>query len=120
MEELTKTEERVMQLFWKLKKAFVKDIIAAMPGKTKPPYNTISSVVRILEKKGYLSYTAYGKTHEYFPIISKAAYRKVYLKKLLSGYFEDSPATLLSFLVKEEQLSEQEISDLKKIIDQLP
>ena len=57
-----------------------------MPGKTTPPYNTISSVVRILEKKGYLSYTAYGKTHEYFPIISKAAYQKVYLKKLLSGY----------------------------------
>ncbi len=120
MEELTKTEERVMQLFWKLKKAFVKDIIEALPGKTKPPYNTISSVVRILEKKGYLSYTAYGKTHEYYPKISKTAYRKLFLKKLLSGYFENSPATLLSFLVKEEQLSEQEIGDLKKIIDELP
>ncbi len=120
MEELTKTEERVMQLFWKLRKAFVKDIIEAMPETTKPPYNTISSVVRILEKKGYLGYTAYGKTHEYFPIISKTAYRKLYLKKLLSGYFEDSPATLVSFLVKEEQLSEEEINHLKKIIDQLP
>lgn len=120
MEELTKTEERVMQLFWKLKKAFVKDIIEAMPETTKPPYNTISSVVRILEKKGYLGYTAYGKTHEYFPIIAKATYRKMCFKKLLSGYFEDSPATLVSFLVKEEQLSEEEINHLKKIIDQLP
>ena len=66
MEELTRTEERVMQQFWKLKKAFVKDVIQALPDDPKPPYNTISSVVRLLEKKGFLGYKAYGKTYEYF------------------------------------------------------
>lgn len=118
MEELTKTEERIMQVFWRLKKAFVKDIIEQLPDNPKPPYNTISSVVRILEKKGYLGYRAYGKTYEYYPAISKAEYRKLYLKKLLSGYFDNSPVSLLSFMVKEEQLSEDEIAELKKLIDQ--
>jgi len=117
MEELTKTEERIMQVFWKLKKAFVKDVIEELPDDPKPPYNTISSVVRILEKKGYLDYTAYGKTYEYYPAISKAQYRKLYMKKLLSGYFDNSPASLLSFLVKEENLSDEEIEKLKEIID---
>lgn len=118
MEELTKTEERIMQVFWKLKKGFVKEVIAQLPDDPKPPYNTISSVVRILEKKGYLAYQSYGKTHEYYPIISKAAYRKMYTKKLLTGYFDNSPVSLLSFLVKEEKLSEEEIQKLKRLIDQ--
>lgn len=117
MEELTKAEERIMQVFWQLKKAFVKDVIAQLPDEPKPPYNTISSVVRILEKKGYLAHKAYGKTHEYYPIISKAEYRKMYMEKLLSGYFDNSPASLLSFMVKEENLSTEEIEKLKEIID---
>ena len=117
LEELTKTEERIMQLFWKLKKAFVKDIIEQLSDDPKPPYNTISSVVRILEKKGYLSYNAYGKTHEYFPVVSKAEYRKTYIRKLLSGYFDNSPASLMSFIVKEENLSEEEIEKLKDMIN---
>ena len=70
MEELTRTEERVMQILWKLKKAFVKDIINALPDDPRPPYNTISSVVRLLEKKGYVAYKAYGRTYEDFPAIS--------------------------------------------------
>jgi len=78
MEELTKTEERVMQILWKLKTGFVKDIIDALPDDPKPPYNTISSVVRLLEKKGYVGYKAYGKTYEYFPLISKSDYRKAF------------------------------------------
>ena len=63
MEELTKAEERIMQLFWNLKKAFVKDVIEQIPDEPRPPYNTISSVVRILVSKGYLNYKAYGKTY---------------------------------------------------------
>ena len=117
MEELTKTEERIMQVFWKLKKGFVKDVIEQLPDDPKPPYNTISSVVRILEKKGYLAYHAYGKTHEYYPIVSKAEYRKMYTKKLLASYFDNSPASLLSFIVKEERLSKEEIEELKRLIN---
>jgi predicted transcriptional regulator len=117
MEELTKSEERIMQVLWKLKKAFVKDIIEHMSDNPKPPYNTISSVVRILEKKGYVGYTAYGKTYEYFPLISKSQYRSSTVKKLLASYFDNSAASLLSFMVKEEKLTEEEMKKLKKIIN---
>ena len=117
MEELTKTEERVMQMIWKLKKCFVKDIIDAMPDEPKPPYNTISSVVRILEKKEYVGYKAYGKTYEYFPLITKSEYRKESLKKMLSGYFDNSAESLFSFMVKEEQLSEDDLNKIRDIIN---
>ena len=117
MEELTKTEERVMQIIWKLKRCFVKDIIDALPDEPKPPYNTISSVVRLLEKKGYLDYKAYGKTYEYFPAISKAEYRKEFFKKMISGYFDDSVGSLVSYMVKEEQLSKEDIEKIRDIIN---
>jgi BlaI family penicillinase repressor len=119
MDELTKAEERIMLLFWKLQKAFVKDVLAEIPDKPKPPYNTISSVARILANKGYLKYNTYGKTHEYYPAISQADYRKVKVKKILSGYFGDSPATLLSFMISEEKLSKKEIEKMKEIIKQI-
>ncbi len=117
MEELTKTEERVMQVIWKLKNCFVKDIIDALADNPKPPYNTISSVVRILEKKGYLNYKAYGKTYEYFPAITKAEYRKVFFKKMISGYFDNSVESLVSFMVKEKELSKDDIDKIKDIIN---
>jgi BlaI family transcriptional regulator, penicillinase repressor len=119
MEELTKVEERIMIIFWKLKKAFVKDVIAELPDDPKPPYNTISSVARILAGKGYLNYKAYGKTYEYFPAITQAEYRKIKLKRLLTGHFGGSPASLLSFIVKEEKLSKEEIEQLREIINRI-
>ncbi|WP_316737720.1 BlaI/MecI/CopY family transcriptional regulator [Pedobacter aquatilis] len=118
MEELTKTEERIMQVLWKLQKAFVKDIIDELDDEPKPPYNTISSIVRLLEKKGYVNYRAYGKTYEYFPAITKEEYAKTTFSKMFSGYFDNSPASLLSFMVKEERLSEKDIEEIKKIINE--
>ncbi|MEO3406641.1 BlaI/MecI/CopY family transcriptional regulator [Mucilaginibacter sp. CAU 1740] len=117
MEELTKTEEKIMQIMWELKSAFVKDIIEQMPDEPKPPYNTISSVVRLLETKGYIGHKAYGKTHEYFPTISKAAYRKHSFSKLITNYFDGSAQSLLSFMVKEETLSDKDIEEIQKMID---
>lgn len=114
MEELTKTEERIMLICWDLKKAFVKEVIAEM--EENPPYNTVSSVVRILEKKGYLGHEQFGNTYQYYPLISKKEYRKFFTKKLLSGYFDDSPASLVSFLMKEEKLNEAEKNQLKELI----
>lgn len=119
MEELTKVEERIMQQLWKLKKAFVKDIIEELPDDPKPPYNTISSVIRILVTKGYVNYKAYGKTYEYFPAISKAEYSKNRIRKLVSGYFGNSPASLVSHIVNEEALSEEEIKQLKELIEKM-
>ena len=119
MEELTKTEERIMQIIWKLKKTFVKDVIEELPDDPKPPYNTISSVIRILVSKGYVDYKAYGKTYEYFPAISKAEYRRVRIQKLMSGYFGNSPASLVSHIVNEEKLSKEEIRQLKELIEKM-
>ncbi len=116
MEELTRTEERIMQVFWQLQLAFVRDVIEHLDEEPKPPYNTISSVVRILEKKGYLGFKAYGKTYQYFPIITKEDYAKTSFKKVLNNYFDNSAMSLMSFLVKEEQLSEVELAELRKII----
>jgi len=117
MEELTKTEERIIQVLWKLETAFVKDIIDQLDEQPKPPYNTISSIVRILVKKGYLSYKAYGKTYEYFPAISKEEYTKTTFSKILSGYFGNSPVSLLSYMVKEQQLSDKDIEELNALIN---
>jgi BlaI family transcriptional regulator, penicillinase repressor len=119
MEELTKVEEKIMMIFWKLKKAFVKDVLAELPDEPKPPYNTISSVARILAGKGYLKYKAYGKTYEYYPAISQAEYRKTKFKKVLSGFFCNSPSSLLSYMIKEENLSQEEIDRLKEIINKI-
>jgi BlaI family penicillinase repressor len=117
MEELTKTEERIMQVLWKLQQAFVKEIINELDEDPKPPYNTISSIVRLLEKKGYVAYRAYGKTYQYFPAISKEEYAKTTFSKLFSEYFDSSPSSLLSFMVKEEKLSEADIEELKALIN---
>ena len=116
MEELTKTEERIMQIIWDLGRCLVRDIIKKMPDEPKPPYNTISSVVRLLESKSFLSYKAYGKTYEYFPIISKEEYGQRTFRKVFANYFDNSVESLLSFMVKEENLTAEEIEKLKSFI----
>ena len=118
MEELTKAEERIMQVFWTLQKAFVKEVIDELDEEPKPPYNTISSIVRILEKKGFLSYQAFGKTYQYFPIIDKDTYGKQSFKKFFSNYFDNSATSLLSYMIKEENLNEADLEEIKKIINQ--
>ncbi|UYQ93037.1 BlaI/MecI/CopY family transcriptional regulator [Chitinophaga horti] len=117
MESLTKAEEKVMQVLWKLGKAFVKDIIEHMDEQPKPPYTTISSIVRILESKGFVGYKAYGKTHEYFPVIQREEYSKRTLRQMITDYFDGSAANVMSFLVREEKLGEAEIEALKKLIE---
>ncbi len=116
MERLTKAEEPVMQLLWKLKKAFVKDIIEQMPA-PKPPYNTVSSIIRILEEKGMVDHHTYGKTHQYFPLISKIEYSQKLFKYLMSDYLEGSYSRLMSFIVEDKALSKEEIKELKKLIN---
>ena len=115
MKELTKAEDQVMQILWKLEKGFVKDIVEEMP-EPKPAYNTISTIVRILETKGFVDPKAYGKTHEYFPLISKEKYTKFYLNNMLKGYFNGSFQNLVSFFAKENKMDAQ---DLEKLLDEL-
>ena len=112
MKELTKAEEQIMQELWLLEKAFVKEIVDKLP-EPKPAYNTVSTIIRILEKKGFVDHYAYGKTHQYFPLISKTDYTKSYFKNFLSGYFSNSFQEMVSFFAKEDKMS---LSDLEEIV----
>jgi predicted transcriptional regulator len=100
-----------MQILWKLRKGFVKDILEQLP-EPKPAYNTVSTIVRILEKKGFVSYKAYGKTHEYFPLLSKDEYKKQTLNRIIKNYFGDSFQELVSFFAKDKNLTITELEEL--------
>jgi len=113
--ELTKAEEQVMQHLWHLANAFIKNILKRMP-EPKPAYNTVSTIVRILEEKGFVGHTAFGKTHQYHPTISKEDYSKRQAKQLLSGYFNDSPKELVSFFIKERKLDIRELDEIIQAI----
>lgn len=115
LKELTRAEDQVMQILWKLKKAFVKDIIEEMP-EPKPAYNTVSTIIRILETKGFVDHKAYGKTHEYFPIVSREKYTKFYLNNMITGYFNGSFNNLVSFFAKENKLN---ANDLEKLLKEI-
>lgn len=117
VKELTKAEEQVMQILWKIKKGFVNDILDHLPD-PKPAYNTVSTIVRILVKKGFVSYTAYGKSHEYFPLIAKKEYTRVYLDGFISGYFSNSYKQLVSFFSKENNLSLSELEEIREMMDE--
>lgn len=117
MNELTKAEEEIMQQLWELERAFVKDIIERLP-EPKPAYTTVSTIVRILQNKGFINHKAFGKTHQYFPIISKEQYRKFVTEKLMTGYFGNSVGEMMSFFVKEQQINLGEADDILKMIEQ--
>jgi predicted transcriptional regulator len=115
LKELTKAEDQVMQILWNLEKGFVKDIVEEMP-EPKPAYNTVSTIVRILETKGFIGHKAYGKTHEYYPLISKEKYTRFYLNNLIKGYFNGSFQNLVSFFAKENKM---DAADLEKLLEEL-
>ncbi len=116
MKILTKAEDHIMQILWKLKKAFVKDILDQMK-EPRPAYNTVSTIVRILVKKGFIGYQAYGKTHKYHPVIEKDTYSNFYLKHFLSGYFGGSFQNLVSFFAKENEIDTAELENMIKKVE---
>jgi len=116
MNVLTRAEEPIMHLIWKNKKVFVKDIIQQLPD-PKPPYNTVSSIVRILESKGMIGHEVYGRIHQYYPLITKREYRIEIFKSFVKNYFEGSFSTLVSQLTEEDELSEKEIDEIKELIE---
>ncbi len=116
LKELTKAEEQVMHVLWDLGKAFVKEIIEALP-EPKPAYNTVSTIIRILETKGFVDHDAFGKSHRYFPLVSKDEYKQFATGKLLAGYFNNSASSLLSFFIAEKQLGLKDADDLLQLIE---
>lgn len=119
MKELTKAEEEIMQVLWELEKGFVKDILDRLP-EPKPAYNTVSTIVRILETKGFADHKAYGKTHEYFPLLSKEDYRRFRMNGMVENYFDGSVSQLVSFFVKEKNISAKELDELLKEMNKKP
>ena len=117
MKELTKAEEQIMHVLWELGKGFVKDIIAHLPD-PKPATTTVSTIVRILENKGFVSHMAYGKTYEYFPLVSKEEYTKLFMRNFVKNYFSDSYQEMVSFFAGDKKLSVSELEELKKIISE--
>jgi len=117
LRELTKAEEEIMRVLWKLQKGFVKDVLAELP-EPKPAYNTVSTIIRILEKKELVGYTAYGKTHEYYPLISEEQYRRFQTEQLMANYFDNSLKKLVSFFVQDKNISLSEADDIIKLLNQ--
>jgi len=118
IKELTKAEEQVMRILWQLKEAIVKDVIDLMP-EPKPAYNTVSTVIRVLETKGFVDHKAYGNSYVYFPVISEEVYKNFAFDKVMNNYFSNSYSSLVSFLVKEKNLSVNELEELTKLAEKL-
>jgi len=118
MRELTKAEEQVMLILWELKEAIVKDVIDRME-EPKPAYNTVSTVIRVLEGKGFIDHKAFGNTHVYFPIITEEQYKHFAFDKVLNNYFENSYESLVSFLVKEKNMDVSQLDEIIALAEQL-
>ncbi len=116
VQKLTNKEEEIMHILWKLEKAFVKEILASITT-DQPHYNTLSTIVRNLEEKGYVAYTAYGNTHQYYPIIKKEDYKKRFMNVAIDTYFDSSYKNMVSYFAKEEKITAAELREILAIIE---
>ena len=116
MKKLTNKEEEIMHILWTLEKAFVKDVLAEIKDE-KPHYNTLSTIIRNLEEKGYVAYNAYGKTHQYYPVVSKEAYRQRFMNSAIESYFNNSYKNVVSFFANEEKISVEELKEIIALIE---
>ena len=117
MIELTKAEEQVMKHLWRLERAFLKDIAESYPD-PKPAYTTVSTVVNVLVRKKFIGYKTYGKTREYFPLVSRKNYSRFSMQGLMRKFFNDSPQQFASFFARESDLSVSELREIEQLIQQ--
>jgi BlaI family penicillinase repressor len=115
MIKLAKREEQIMQAFWELEKAFIRDIIPLLP-EPRPHYNSVATMVRILEEKGFLGRESVGNMHEYFPLVQRDDYQSHALKDIVSQYFDNSYPQMLAFFAKEQNLGEKEVQEILDLI----
>jgi len=116
MRELTRAEEQVMHILWDIKKGFVRDILEQFD-EPKPAYNTVSTIVRILQDKGFVDHKVYGHTHEYFPLVSKDEYSKMHLTTFVNSYFSNSFQKMVSFFAREKGISIKEMEEIMKVME---
>jgi BlaI family transcriptional regulator, penicillinase repressor len=117
MQKLTNKEEEIMQILWKLKKAFVKEVLAEIT-EDQPHYNTLSTIIRNLEEKGFVSYNAFGNTHQYYPVVQMEDYRKRFMNTAIDTYFDSSYKNMVSFFAKEQKISAEELREILALIEQ--
>jgi BlaI family penicillinase repressor len=117
MKELTRAEEEIMQVLWGLGKGFVKDVIEKLP-EPKPAYNTVSTILRILEKKKVVGHKAYGKTHEYFPLVARDEYKKKFVRSFVRRFFGDSFPEMVSFFAGGRDMSLDELESVRRLLDE--
>ena len=118
MKELTKAEEQVMQILWDIEKGFVKDLMEHF-NKPRPAYNTVSTICRILEKKGFIDHRSYGNSHQYYPVISRDEYTSSYLNNMVKNYFSNSLEQLVSFFSKQNKLDIREAESIIELMNQV-
>ena len=116
MKRLTRKEEELMQALWKLERAFVKDLIELLP-EPKPHYNTVSTVIRKLEREGWVIHEDFGGTHRYIPKISKEAYHRQFLGDSMAAYFDNSYKNMVAFFAREKKITPEELKDILKAIE---
>ena len=116
MEKLTNKEEEIMRVLWKLEKAFVKEVLTELEGQNLH-YNTVSTIIRNLEDKGFVSHKAYGKTHQYFPLVSKEKYRKQFMNMATRRFFDNNFKNVVSYFAKEEKISAEELREILELIE---
>lgn len=117
MKTLTKAEEQVMQILWKTEGGVVRDLLAEMP-QPRPAYNTVSTIVRILERKGFVAHKAYGKVHYYYPVVAKKDYSRNFFRHFFRKYFNSSPKRLMTFFSREEDVSLEDLEEMQRILDE--
>ena len=115
MQKLAKREEQIMQVYWELGKAFIKEVIPHLPD-PKPHYNSVATIVKILEEKGFLDHDSVGNLYRYFPIIGREDYQKHAMKDIVSQYFDNSYPRMLAFFAKEQNLTEDELQEILQMI----
>ena len=117
MKELTQAEQQIMEYLWQLEAGFVRDIREKFP-EPRPAYNTVSTIIRILEKKGVVGHRSYGKSHQYYPLISKSEYRRRRFKDVLKKHFSNSYRSFVSFFAKDQDVSLTELEEMKSMIEE--
>lgn len=118
MINLTKAEERIMQILWEIDKGFIKDIQDKFP-EPKPPYNTVSTIVRVLVKKEIVSFNKYGNTYQYYPLILKEEYSESQMQNLVSNYFNNSFKKVVNFLSESKNLDVSEVDEVLKMLEEI-
>jgi len=118
MVTLTKAEERIMKILWEIEKGFIKDIIQKFPN-PKPPYNSVSTIVRVLVQKEIVGFTAFGNSHQYHPLISKEEYRKGQLSQLVKNYYNNSLSQVVNFFTESKNLDERELDEAMRLLEAL-